>query len=363
MSRRQPRGRAVDLYALGAPLLRLLEPERAHRLTLAALRLGLVPRTPGEDDPILASRVLGREFANPVGLAAGFDKNAEVPQAMLRLGFGFVEVGTVTPRPQPGNPRPRVFRLPEDRAVINRLGFNNEGLEVAAARLRARSGPGVVGANIGCNASSAEPEADYVAGLEALHDVVDYLVINVSSPNTPGLRGLQARAPLERLLAALAAARARVTPPDTAAVPLLVKIAPDLDGAGREAIAEVALAAGVDGLVVSNTTTGGRETLRSRHRREQGGVSGAPLFAPSTELLAAMHRLTGGRLTLVGVGGVGSGAEAYAKLRAGASLVQLYTALVFEGPGLVARIKADLARRLRADGLTSVREAVGVDAA
>ena len=351
----------MDLYRLAAPLLGLLEPEQAHRLTLWALKGGLVPRAGGRDDPILRSHVLGRDFANPIGLAAGFDKNAQAADAMLGLGFGFVEVGTITPRPQAGNPRPRVFRLTEDRAVINRLGFNNQGLEAAAARLRSRGPEGVVGANLGCNLGSSEAVADYVAGLEALHDLVDYLVLNVSSPNTPGLRELQAREPLDRLLEALIEARARATGPGARAVPLLIKIAPDLDARAREAIAEVALERGLDGLVISNTTTGAREGLKSRHRREPGGLSGAPLLAPATGLLREMYRLTGGRLVLIGTGGVMSGADAYAKLRAGASLVQLYTALVFQGPGAITRIKAELAQALRADGLDSLSQAVGAD--
>ncbi len=358
---------------MAAPLLGLLEPERAHGLTLWALTRGLVPRADGRDEPILHSHALGRDFANPLGLAAGFDKNAVAVDAMLGLGFGFVEVGTVTPRAQAGNPRPRVFRLGEDRAVINRLGFNNQGLEAVAARLRARGelvaqtrggaerGGGVVGANLGCNQGSADAVADYVAGLEALHDLVDYLVINVSSPNTPGLRELQERQPLDRLLEVLTEARARVRGPGARAVPLLLKIAPDLDPGGVKAIAEVALARGVEGLVVSNTTTGAREGLKSRHRREAGGLSGAPLFDPATDLLREMYRLTGGRLTLIGTGGVASGRDAYAKLRAGASLVQLYTALVFEGPGLIARLKAELAQALRGDGFESLSQAIGAD--
>jgi dihydroorotate dehydrogenase len=322
----------MDPYRLVRPLLAALDPETAHHLTLWTLKSGLVPAPSDRDDPILAIRVLGRQFANPLGLAAGFDKNAEVVEAMLRLGFGFVEVGTVTPRPQAGNPRPRLFRLTEDRAVINRLGFNNQGLERVAARLAARvaarpGGSGVVGANIGRNADSADAAADYERGLRALHGRADYLVVNVSSPNTPGLRALQARAPLGRLLGRLLAARGEVTPAGTAPLPLLVKISPDLDRAGREAVAEVALERGIDGLVVSNTTTAARAGLKSRHRHQDGGLSGAPLFAPATELLAEMYRLGGGRLTLIGAGGVSSGADAYAKVRAGAALVQLYTAL------------------------------------
>lgn len=352
----------MDLYPLAGPLLRALEPETAHRLTLWALRKGLVPRASSGDAPALEIKVLGRAFPNPVGLAAGFDKNAEVADAALGLGFGFVEVGTVTPRPQAGNPRPRLFRLPGDGAVINRLGFNNDGLETVAARLAARPRTGLLGANIGRNRETDDAVADYVAGLRALHDRADYLVVNVSSPNTPGLRDLQARDNLDELLAALLAARAEVTPGDATPVPLLVKIAPDLEPGQREAIAEVVLARGLDGLVIGNTTTGGRERLRGRHRGEAGGLSGLPLFAPSTELLREMHRLTGGRLTLIGVGGIASGADAYAKVRAGASLVQLYTALVYRGPALVGLIQAELAACLARDGFARLADAVGADA-
>ncbi len=268
----------MDPYRLAAPLLRALDPETAHRLTLKALRTGLVPRRRERDDPVLNIHVLGRDFPNPVGLAAGFDKNAEVADAALGLGFGFVEVGTVTPRPQAGNPRPRLFRLPGDGAVINRLGFNNAGLEAMAARLAARPRVGLVGANIGRNRETDDVVADYVAGLRALHDRADYLVVNVSSPNTPGLRALQARDSLDELLAALLAARAEVTPEDATPVPLLVKIAPDLEPGEREAIAEVALARGLDGLVIGNTTIGGREGLRGRHRGEAvAGEAGGQL--------------------------------------------------------------------------------------
>ncbi|HET6221824.1 MAG TPA: quinone-dependent dihydroorotate dehydrogenase [Dongiaceae bacterium] len=350
-----------DPYRWTGPLLRLLPPETAHRLTLRALAAGLVPGADGSDDPILASRLWGLDFSNPVGLAAGFDKDAEVYGPMLRLGFGFVEIGSVTPRPQPGNPRPRLFRLPEEGAVINRLGFNSAGHAVAAANLagRAALGRGIVGVNLGKNRDSAEADADYAAGVAALGRHADYLVINVSSPNTPGLRALQEPAALRRLIDAVATARREtlvVRPP-----PLLLKIAPDLTAADRQDIAEVALAAGIDGLVVSNTTIVRPAGLKGRHAGEAGGLSGRPLFAPSTDLLRDMYRLTGGRLPLIGVGGIADGNDAYAKIRAGASLVQLYTALIYRGPGLIARLKRELAARLRADGFRSLAEAVGAD--
>ena len=349
-------------YSLVRPLLHRLDPERAHRAAIAALKLGLVGAQPKGDDPVLAARVCGLDFPNPVGLAAGFDKDAEVVDAMLAQGFGFVEAGSVTPRPQPGNPRPRLFRLTEDAAVINRFGFNSRGLEAFAARLRARPRRGIVGANVGKNKDTEDAAADYVRGIEKLCELADYLVCNVSSPNTPGLRGLQARAPIEQLLAAVLAARGRAAKDAARMPPLLVKVGPDLDQEQVQAIAECALAAGVDGLIVGNTTVERPPELRSPHRAESGGLSGRPLVARASECLAAMYRCTRGRIVLIGCGGIASGADAYARIRAGANLVQLYSALVFHGPGLVGAIKRDLARLLRADGFASVADAVGADA-
>lgn len=358
---------AFDPYALAGPLLRRIDPETAHRLALKALKAGLAGR--GQpDDPALAVTLWGRRFANPVGLAAGFDKNAEAPDALLGLGFGFVEVGGVTPRPQPGNPRPRVFRLPEDGAVINRMGFNNDGLEAVRARLsararppahsgRARSGSGLLAVNLGKNKDTEDAASDYEKGAAAFAPLADFLVINVSSPNTPGLRALQGREPLveivRRTRAAILASGANP--------PLLLKIAPDLTAEDEADIAAVALEERLDGLVVSNTTLARPDTLRGAAKGETGGLSGAPLFVPSTELLARMARLTERRLPLIGVGGIRSGADAYAKIRAGASLVQLYTALIYHGPGLVGRIKADLLAHLKADGFSCIADAVGVD--
>jgi len=347
-----------DLYPLVRPLLRALPPESAHRLTLAALAAGLGGRAAKPDPPILAQRLWGRVFPNPVGIAAGFDKNARAPDALLRLGCGFAEIGTVTPRPQPGNSRPRVFRLEADAALINRLGFNSEGLDRVVARLAARRRDGIVGVNLGKNRDSADPVADYAEGVRRTAALADYLVVNVSSPNTPGLRDLQARGALEELLRALIDARAKAG----AATPLLVKVAPDLTVPERADVAAAALAAGIDGLIVSNTTVARAPALKSPQAAEAGGLSGRPLFAPSTEVLADMYRLTGGKLPLVGVGGVASAEDAYAKIRAGAALVQLYTALVFAGPGLLHRIKRGLAELLRRDGFASVADAVGADA-
>lgn len=354
-----------DLYRPVTALLRLLPPEVAHRVTVRTLSSGLVP-WPGRPAPTCADahaltiRLWGREFPNPVGLAAGFDKDAEAFAACLGLGFGFVEIGSVTPRPQPGNPRPRLFRLTPDGAVINRMGFNSRGLDFARARLAVRDpAAGIVGANLGKNKESADAAADYAAGARALAPHVDYLVINVSSPNTPGLRALQGRAPLAELIAAVQAARAVAAPGNPPA--LLLKIAPDLTEEDKRDIAEVALERALDGLIVSNTTIARPAGLRSRHAGEAGGLSGRPLFAPSTRVLADMYRLTAGRLPLVGVGGIAGGADAYAKIRAGASLVQLYTALIYQGPGLVGRIRRELAARLRADGFATLSAAVGAD--
>ena len=340
------------------PALRRLDPETAHGLTLRALEAGLAPRPREGDDPLLAQRLWGRDFANPLGLSAGFDKDAAVMAPMLGLGFGFVEVGSITPRPQPGNPRPRIFRLPEDGAVINRLGFNSGGLVQARTRLQAfrnRPGGGLVGVNLGKNKDSASAGADYAEGAAALAPFADYLVVNVSSPNTPGLRALQGRGELEDLLGQVTAALPSPAPP------LLLKIAPDLTDADKRDIAEVCLAQGVAGIVATNTTVQRPEDLRGDARGEAGGLSGRPLFGPSTAVLSELYSLTEGRLPLIGVGGVASGGDAYRKIRAGASLVQLYTALIYQGPGLVARIKRELARLLREDGFDSLSAAVGAD--
>ena len=338
-----------------AGLLRLLPAEAAHRATIAVTKIAgpLLPE-PDADEARLAVTALGLHFPNPVGLAAGFDKNAQVPDAMAKLGFGFVECGTVTPRPQAGNARPRLFRLSEDRAVINRMGFNNDGMAAVARNLAARRGQGILGINIGANKDSGDRIADYVRAFADLAPLADYVTVNVSSPNTPGLRGLQNRDELTRLLGGLTAAR-------KTSIPLLLKIAPDLDGQALDDIAGVVRASGIEGLIVSNTTLA-RPPLKSAHASQTGGLSGAPLFAPSTEILRQMRRRLGAAVTLIGVGGISSGAEAYAKIRAGASLVQLYTALVYEGPGLVNRVKRELAELLAYDGFAHVADAVGMDA-
>ncbi len=336
------------------PLLRRLDAERAHRLAVLSVRLGLAGQERGADDPALVTEAMGLRFRNPIGLAAGFDKDAVAVRGLSRLGFGFIETGSVTPRAQPGNPRPRVFRLEGDRAVINRYGMNNRGIDAYVARLaalpRRRATP--VGANVGVNKDGADPERDYPLLVAAVAPHADYVVINVSSPNTPGLRDLQGEA---RLRAILGAVRDQVP----ARPPLLVKVAPDLSEAGLEAVIETAAACGVDGLIVANTTLARPGTLRSGFAAESGGLSGPPLLAPSTAMLARAYRMAAGRLMLVGCGGVGSGADVLAKLRAGAQLVQLYTAFAYAGPSLLARLKRELLAAMWAEGFASVAQAVG----
>ena len=344
----------MSVMDAGAALLRRLDPEQAHGLALRGLALTPLPAA-SADAPILRTRLAGLDLPNPVGLAAGLDKNGEALRGLSRLGFGFVECGSVTPRPQPGNPKPRLFRLAEDRAIINRMGFNNAGLEAFARRLAARPAAAVVGANLGANKDTEDKAADYVAGLERLDGLADYFTINISSPNTPGLRALQGRAQLDDLLGRIDAARPRAT----ARQPVLLKIAPDLAGAEIAMIVEAALAHRIDALIVSNTTLERPATLRSVHAAETGGLSGAPIRPFAEKALVAAAEAAQGRLPLVAVGGIDSGAEAYRRIRLGATAVQVYSALIYEGPGLVQRIKRDLADRLRADGFSTVSEAVG----
>ena len=351
--------RVMDRVALAA--LYRLDPERAHHAALWALEHGLAGRSTEPNDPILATQVFGLSFPNPIGLAAGFDKDARVTGAMLALGYGFVEAGTVTPKPQLGNPKPRLFRLTQDKAIINRLGFNSRGVKAFAERLKRRArSRGIVGANVGKNRDTVDGAADYVIGIERLAALADYLVVNISSPNTPGLRALQARKPIEDLLTRALAARNKAIPAGARA-PLLVKVGPDLDAGEMRDVAEVALATGVDGLIVGNTTVARPPNLKSAQAQEAGGLSGLPLMRPSTLCLAEMYRLTKGKIPLIGCGGVASGADAYAKIRAGASLVEIYSALVFEGPRLATHVKKELAACLRADGFASVAAAVGAD--
>jgi dihydroorotate dehydrogenase len=338
------------------PLLRRMDAEHAHDLALRALRLGLAGRDRTPDDPSLAMTILGRRFPNPIGLAAGFDKNAAAVAGLTRLGFGFVETGTVTPRPQPGNPRPRLFRLEHDRAVINRMGFNNGGLDAYVRNLSENAKRSVpLGANVGINKEGADPDRDYPALIAAVAPHVDYAVINVSSPNTPGLRDLQTDERLRTIL------RAVTTVPNRP--PVLVKIAPDLADETIAAIVATCVAEGVEGLVVGNTTISRPHDLRSPSAFEAGGLSGPSLFSLSTRVLARAYRFANGRLVLIGVGGVSSGADALTKIRAGASLVQLYTAFAYDGPALIPRIKRELAAALREAGFARIQGAIGSDAA
>jgi dihydroorotate dehydrogenase len=351
-----------SLFPLARPLLQAMDAEVAHHLTIRALSL-MPGRAPPADDPRLAVDLFGRRFPNPVGLAAGFDKQCEVPDALLALGFGSVELGGVVPNPQPGNPRPRVFRLPRDEAVINRLGLNSDGLAAARERLAARRRRGIVGVNIGANNGSVDRIADYVACTAALAPLVDFVTVNVSSPNTPGLRDLQGEAFLDDLLARVVEARDRSAVAGTARTAIALKIAPDIGPDALDAMVSTAVRRGVDALTVSNTTVTRPATLRETDlAREAGGLSGKPLFASSTQLLAQAYLRADGKIPLIGVGGIDSAQAAWTKIRAGASLLQLYSALVYKGPGLIGEIKSGLLERLTAE-CTSLAEAVGSDAA
>jgi len=341
------------LANLAMPLLRRLDAERAHGLALRALRAGLAGRAAAAD-PRLASRVLGLELPNPIGLAAGFDKNGAALAALMRLGFGAVEVGTVTPLPQPGNPRPRLFRLSEDRAIINRMGFNNAGVAALLARLPQQPHQVPLGVNVGLNKNAADPLRDYPALIVAVAPRADYVVINVSSPNTPGLRDLQAPQRLAGILAAIHTATPKIPP-------LLVKLAPDLAAGDLPDIVAACLDGGAQGLIVANTTIARPHTLRSRHAAQPGGLSGAPLLAASTAMLAQVARISRGRLVLVGAGGIASGADVLAKLRAGASFVQLYTAFALHGPSLLPRLQRELLAAMDAAGHATVTDAIGAD--
>ena len=349
---------ALGFSALGTRALRLLPPEAAHRQTIRLLKAGLAPRVAADRHPMLATTFAGLACPNPLGLAAGFDKNAEAMAGCLGLGFGFIEVGAVTPRPQPGNDAPRVFRLPAARAVINRYGFNNDGLNAIAARLtehRAQGRPGIVGINLGANKDSEDRTGDYVKGIKALAGLVDFYTVNISSPNTPGLRALQDKAALDDLLARVLTARNQAAD----GTPVFLKIAPDLTDRDKADIAASVGAAGIDGLIISNTTITRPLDEDMPHRDERGGLSGAPLFALSTATLGEFYTALAGAVPLIGVGGIASPDDAYEKILKGARLIQLYTALIYEGPTLITRIMNGLAERLKADGFETVAAAVG----
>lgn len=340
----------MHLYPLVRPLAFALDAERAHRATISALKL-MPARRPPPFPASLATRVAGIDFPTPVGLAAGFDKDAEVPEQMLSLGFGFVEVGTLTPRPQSGNPRPRLFRLKQDRAVINRLGFNNGGLPAAYGRLiECQHLPGVIGVNVGANKDSLDRISDYVSGVRAMAPVARYLTINISSPNTPGLRGLQDQGALEELLAAVREVGVKK--------PIFLKVAPDLTDDDPERIVRAAMDHRVDAIIVSNTTIS-RPPLKSRYADQAGGLSGAPLKSLALDALRKFRRASGGEIPLIGVGGIATTDDAWERIRAGASLVQLYTAMVYEGPGIARRIANGLAQRLKREGIASIADAIG----
>jgi dihydroorotate dehydrogenase len=353
--------RAFDAVSL--PLLRWFDPEDAHRLAIQGLRL-LPPIRPRPDDPKLAVRAFGLNFPNPIGMAAGFDKSAEAPDALLRLGFGFVEIGSVTPKPQIGNPRPRLFRLECDEAVINRMGFNNDGADAVLRRLAARAHlGGIVGVNVGANKDTADRVADYVKLIETFAPVASYFTVNVSSPNTPGLRNLQQAAALDDLLAKVIEARERVRQ-NAGDTPVLLKIAPDLSLAELDDVVHIARSRRIDGMIVGNTTLARPSTLREQARaREQGGLSGRPLFRLSTRMVAETYVRAERAFPLVGVGGIDTGGAALTKIRAGASLIQLYSSLIYKGLGLVDDIKNDLASTLLRTGRDSLSEIVGADAA
>jgi dihydroorotate dehydrogenase len=343
----------MSFFALVRPLVFAFDPERAHRLTIAAL--GLMPaRALPAADPALAVTVAGLPFPSPVGLAAGFDKDAEVPDAMLGLGFGFVEVGTITPLPQTGNPKPRLFRLSEDKAVINRMGFNNHGQAAALARLAARKRRGIVGVNIGANKEAANRIADYAQGVRTMAPVADYLTINISSPNTPGLRALQGGDALDALLDAITHARPAGGPP------VFLKVAPDLEPAEIDAVVKIATGR-IDALIIGNTTLS-RPALRSPHGSEAGGLSGAPLGTLALQRLRDFRIASGGSLPLIAAGGIANAKQAWTRIKAGASLIQLYSALVYEGPGLARTIARTLPALMARDGFATIADAIGAEA-
>lgn len=352
----------TTLFDLARPMLFALDPEDAHELTLRSLEFGVYPRPARPDPEILAVKLWGLDFPNPIGIAAGFDKDARVPDAVLGLGCGFAEAGTTTPLPQAGNPRPRIFRLTADRGVINRLGFNNCGHAAALERLQKRASRGILAVNIGANKDSADRAGDYVKGLETFYDVATLFTVNISSPNTPGLRDLQAPAALDDLLGRVVAARAARVDAGHPRRPIVVKIAPDIAVEDIAAMTERMTAHGIDAIAVSNTTLA-RPGLADPARSEAGGLSGRPLFHRSTVMLAKVHQATGGKIPLIGIGGIDSGETALAKIEAGASLIQLYTGLIYEGPGLIQHIKDQLAAICRQRGVKSITELTGIKSA
>jgi dihydroorotate dehydrogenase len=349
----------MDYFSLIKPAIYALSPEKAHNAAIFSLKHNLLPSQTSPANAALEQTLWGVDFPNPVGLSAGFDKNAEALSGLSNQGFGFVEVGTVTPRPQPGNPKPRIFRLNEDEAIINRLGFNNKGLEVFVSNLkawRATDNSLIIGANIGKNKTTENAAEDYCEALDAVYDYCDYITVNISSPNTPGLRKLQSKEAFDALATAILKKKAEHTEKN---VPILFKIAPDVSDEELEIICNTAKESRIDGLIISNTTIQFKDTLKSAHALEEGGLSGKPLFPTSTDVLARAYRHTEGCIPLVGVGGISNGREAYEKILAGASLVQLYTALIYQGFGLISRINNELLELLKSDGFSTISDAVG----
>lgn len=349
----------MSLYSTLSPLLFKLDAERAHALSIAGLKSGLIRPVLKVDDPVLKTELFGLSFPNPIGLSAGYDKNGEVLDPLLGLGFGFVEAGSVTPRPQAGNPKPRVFRLKEDGAVINRLGFNNQGLEIASYNFQAPRRDGIVGANLGANKDSADRIADYVTGMRKLAPLSNYVTVNISSPNTPGLRALQGKAELEELLGRLMEARSEMIKEGANNFPLLLKIAPDLTEEDKSDIAEVALETGLDGLIISNTTITRPDHLNDPQKSETGGLSGEPLKPLALALMGDMYKAVDGKVPLIGVGGIRTAEDAFDRIKAGASLIQFYSAMVYEGPYLAHKMALGLSKLLKESGYKSVSEAVG----
>jgi dihydroorotate dehydrogenase len=349
----------MDYYSVLGKAARLLSPETAHHAALFALKHRLVPPSKPSQHSSLRSQFLGIAFSNPVGLAAGFDKDAEAIDALFAQGFGFLELGTVTPLPQPGNPRPRLFRLSEDEAIINRFGFNSKGVYAFADNLKKRKKPGIIGANISKNRDSLDVIYDYSVALATVYDLVDYIVINISSPNTVGLRDLQQKHALSELMLHIEKKRVQLALAAKKRKPLLYKIAPDLSQQDKEDIVEVALANNIDGLIIANTTVARPVSLKSIHANERGGLSGKPIFDASTAVLRDVYRLSGGRIPLIGVGGIASAEDAYAKIKAGASLVQLYSSLIYRGFGVIRSINEGLVKLLERDGFSHIQEAIG----
>ncbi len=350
----------IDIFPIVRPFLYALSPETAHNVALRALSCDLLPPQKLVVHPELSQNIFGLNFKNPIGLAAGFDKNAAAVNPLLRQGFAFVEAGTVTPLAQDGNPKPRMFRLSEDRAIINRLGFNNKGLEYYIKNFSKRDKSiGITGANIGKNKDSESASDDYVKGLNAVYPYADYITINISSPNTKGLRDLQQREALSQLLTEIMKARDQAKQQHNKNVPILLKIAPDIDETQRADIAENVIKHDVDGLIISNTTISRPTSLRSEYKNETGGLSGAPLLELSTPVISEIYKLTSGKIPIIGVGGVSSAEDAYAKIRAGASLVQIYSALIYQGFKLVRDINDNLPKLLARDGFSHISEAMG----